>query len=176
MAGRAVFQMDQATLENQVILGYYRKHRQDTKSSHCLVAIIGADLKIERSTYEILQVVDISLLDKTPVNELFTNTDCKNSKDLFCSQQFDFFPSFDAGWIASNENFLCACVVKQEMGGRLNVGLPISLNSELLTWHKVNCRIFVPHHPCSFRTKIMWSKKKLSKDLGHFPSGSVLLM
>jgi hypothetical protein len=43
--------------------------------AYCLVAIVGYDLKIERSTYEILQVLGISLLDKTPVNELFTNLD-----------------------------------------------------------------------------------------------------
>jgi len=36
--------------------------------SYCLVAIVGLDLKIDRSTYEILQVLGISLLDKTPVN------------------------------------------------------------------------------------------------------------
>ena len=36
--------------------------------SYCLVAIVGSDLKIDRSTYEILQVLGISLLDKTPVN------------------------------------------------------------------------------------------------------------
>jgi len=43
--------------------------------AYCLVAIMGAQLKIEHSTYEILQIVGTSLLDKTPVNELFTNTD-----------------------------------------------------------------------------------------------------
>lgn len=50
--------------------------------SYCLVAIIGNELKIERSTYEILQVLGISLLDKTPVKELFTNIDYKNFKEL----------------------------------------------------------------------------------------------
>jgi hypothetical protein len=49
--------------------------------SYCLVAIVGHDLKIERSTYEILQVLGISLLDKTPVKELFTNTDYNNFKE-----------------------------------------------------------------------------------------------
>jgi IS4 transposase len=44
-------------------------------SAYCLVAIIGYDLKIDLSTYEILQVLGISLLDKTPVKELFTNID-----------------------------------------------------------------------------------------------------
>ena len=46
--------------------------------AYCLVAIVGHDLKLERSTYEILQILGISLLDKTPVNELFTNIDYNN--------------------------------------------------------------------------------------------------
>jgi len=50
--------------------------------AYCLVAIIGHDLKIDRSTYEILQVLGISLLDKTPVKELFTNVDYKDVKEL----------------------------------------------------------------------------------------------
>lgn len=54
--------------------------------TYCLVAIIGKELKIDRSTYEILQVIGISLLDKTPVNELFTNTDYKDVKELDCKQ------------------------------------------------------------------------------------------
>jgi hypothetical protein len=54
--------------------------------SYCLVAIVGHDLKIQRSTYEILQVLGISLLDKTPVKELFTNTDYNNFKELEYNQ------------------------------------------------------------------------------------------
>ena len=34
---------------------------------YCLVAIVGNTLKVERSIYEILQILSISLLDKTPV-------------------------------------------------------------------------------------------------------------
>jgi len=49
--------------------------------TYCLVAIVGHDLKLERSTYEILQILGISLLDKTPVNELFANVDYNNSKE-----------------------------------------------------------------------------------------------
>ena len=55
-------------------------------SAYCLVAIIGYDLKISRSTYEILQVLGISLLDKTPVKELFTNIDYKDVKELNYNQ------------------------------------------------------------------------------------------
>ena len=50
--------------------------------SYCLVAIIGKELKIDRSTYEILQIIGISLLDKTPVKELLTNNDYKNVNEL----------------------------------------------------------------------------------------------
>lgn len=55
-------------------------------SAYCLVAIIGYDLKINRTTYEILQVLGISLLDKTPVKELFTNIDYKDVKELNYNQ------------------------------------------------------------------------------------------
>jgi FOG: Transposase and inactivated derivatives len=50
--------------------------------AYCLVAIVGKKLKIERPIYTILQIVGFSLLDKTPVKELLTNTDYKNVKDL----------------------------------------------------------------------------------------------
>jgi hypothetical protein len=49
--------------------------------AYCLVAIVGHDLQINRSTYEILQILGISLLDKTPVNELFTNIDTSDVKE-----------------------------------------------------------------------------------------------
>jgi hypothetical protein len=49
--------------------------------AYCLVAIIGTQLKIDRSTYEILQVLGISLLDKTPVKELLTNMNYKDVKE-----------------------------------------------------------------------------------------------
>jgi len=54
--------------------------------SYCLVSIVGYDLKIDRSTYEILQVLGISLLDKTPVNELFTKIDYKDVNELDYNQ------------------------------------------------------------------------------------------
>ncbi len=54
--------------------------------TYCLVALVGHELKIQRSTYEILQVLGISLLDKTPVKELFTKTDYNNFKELKYNQ------------------------------------------------------------------------------------------
>ena len=54
--------------------------------AYCLVAIVAHDLKINRSTYEILQVLGISLLDKTPVKELFTYVDYKDVKEQYYNQ------------------------------------------------------------------------------------------
>ena len=54
--------------------------------AYCLVAIIRKQLKIERSTYEILQVLGISLLDKTPVRELLTNMNYNDVKEPFDNQ------------------------------------------------------------------------------------------
>jgi hypothetical protein len=49
--------------------------------AYCLVAIIGNTLKVERKIYEILQILSISLLDKTPVKELLMKRDYKNVKE-----------------------------------------------------------------------------------------------
>lgn len=54
--------------------------------AYCLVAIIGTELKIGRSTYEILQILGISLLDKTPVSELLAIIDYKDVKEPICKQ------------------------------------------------------------------------------------------
>jgi hypothetical protein len=50
--------------------------------AYCLVATIGNKLKVDRSIYEILQILSISLLDKTPVREVLTKCDYKNVKEL----------------------------------------------------------------------------------------------
>ena len=54
--------------------------------AYCLVAIVRNKLKTDRSTYEILQILSISLLDKTPLNELLTSQNYKNVKELYCKQ------------------------------------------------------------------------------------------
>jgi len=54
--------------------------------AYCLVSILASDLKTNRSTYEILQVIGISLLDKTPVNELLKIIDYKDVKELSYNQ------------------------------------------------------------------------------------------
>jgi len=49
--------------------------------TYCLVAIVGSELKVERSIYEILQILNISILDKTPLNELLIKQDYKDVKE-----------------------------------------------------------------------------------------------
>ena len=53
---------------------------------YCLVAIIESELMIKRSTYEIMQILGISLLDKSPIGELFFNTDRNDVKELSSEQ------------------------------------------------------------------------------------------
>jgi hypothetical protein len=54
--------------------------------AYCLVALVRNKLKVDRSIYEILQILSISLLDKTPLNELLTNQNYKDVKELYDKQ------------------------------------------------------------------------------------------
>ena len=54
--------------------------------TYCLVSIIAKDLKINRSIYEILQILSVSLLDKTTVNELLMKSDYNNVNEHITNQ------------------------------------------------------------------------------------------
>lgn len=61
--------------------------------TYCLVAIIQHDMKLDRSTYEILQILSISLTDKNHLKDLFNKTNFQNDKercDLNGPNLFDF--------------------------------------------------------------------------------------
>jgi transposase len=49
--------------------------------TYCLVAIVQHDMKLGRSTYEVLQILSISLTDKTNLKELFSKTKFQNDKE-----------------------------------------------------------------------------------------------
>jgi hypothetical protein len=51
-----------------------------------LIAIVKAKIKSQFSNYEILQILSMSLFDKTPVNELIQKPNLQNVKELFCNQ------------------------------------------------------------------------------------------
>lgn len=50
--------------------------------SYCLVTIVQHDMQLERSTYEVLQILSISLTDKTCLKELFEKTNFNDVKEL----------------------------------------------------------------------------------------------
>jgi len=49
--------------------------------TYCLVAIVQHDMKLDRSTYEVLQILSISLTDKTNLRELFNKTKFQYDKE-----------------------------------------------------------------------------------------------
>ena len=63
-----------------------------TITDYCLVAIVQHDMQLKRSTYEVLQILSISLTDKTPLRELFDKTysnDVKEQLDPLIPGLFD---------------------------------------------------------------------------------------
>ena len=51
--------------------------------AYCLVAIVQHDMRLERSTYEVLQILSMSLTDKTPLKELLEKTKLNDVKEQF---------------------------------------------------------------------------------------------
>ena len=94
MADRAVLKMAKAAPQDLEILGTTENAVRIQISSaiiaYCLVAIVQHDLQLKRSTYEVLQILSISLMDKTPLVDLFERTDFNNVKELGCP----LFPIF----------------------------------------------------------------------------------
>lgn len=54
--------------------------------TYTLVAIVKSKLKLKQSTYEILQILNVSLLDKTQLNQLFQNLLSQDVKEQNCIQ------------------------------------------------------------------------------------------
>ena len=61
-------------------------------TAYCLVAIVQHDMNLKRSTYEVLQILSMSLTDKTSLGELFDKTnfnDVKEQSDPLIPGLFD---------------------------------------------------------------------------------------
>lgn len=61
-------------------------------TAYCLVAIVQHDMQLKRSTYEVLQILSMSLTDKTPLRELFDKTysnDVKEQSGPLIPELFD---------------------------------------------------------------------------------------
>jgi IS4 transposase len=59
--------------------------------SYCLVSIIEKELKLERPTYDVLRIIGISLLDKTPLEELFRKEDSTSNYQNDRQLKLNFF-------------------------------------------------------------------------------------
>ena len=59
--------------------------------TYCLVAIVQHDMRLERSIYEILQILGISLTDKTHIRDLFEKKNINDVKDLYGSSEPNLF-------------------------------------------------------------------------------------
>ncbi len=57
----------------------------------CLVAVVQHDMRLERSTYEVLQILSISLTDKTPLRDLFDKTDYHDVKEQIDNSELLLF-------------------------------------------------------------------------------------
>ena len=66
------------TTENAVKIQVYA-----AMTAYCLVTIVQHDLKLDISTYEMLQKLSVTLTEKTPLRELFAKPKISNVKDQF---------------------------------------------------------------------------------------------
>lgn len=66
------------TTENAVKIQVYA-----AMTAYCLVAIVQHDLKLDISTYEMLQKLSVTLTEKTPLRELFAKLKISDVKDQF---------------------------------------------------------------------------------------------
>lgn len=55
------------------------------------MVIMQNDMKLERSIYEILQILDISLTDKTRLRDLFDKKNINKVNDLYGSSKPNLF-------------------------------------------------------------------------------------
>ena len=74
------------TTENAVRIQIY-----SAICAYCLVAIVQHDMRLERSTYEVLQILSMSLTDTTHLRDLFDKTIFKNDKDRSGSGEPNLF-------------------------------------------------------------------------------------
>ena len=65
------------TTENAVRIQIY-----SAICAYCLVAIVQHDMQLKRSTYEVLQILGVSLTDKTPLFDLFNNNQLNDFNEL----------------------------------------------------------------------------------------------
>ena len=82
--------MDQTTLAHQGILRHQRKCREDwiwiAIAIYVLVAILKKRLALDATLYQILQVLSVTLFEKTPIPRAFDDQDSQEQFSLFPNQ------------------------------------------------------------------------------------------
>lgn len=63
--------------------------------SYCLVAVLQHDMQLERSIYEVLQILSISLTDKSHLVDLFSQSKFNNVKDQSGLDGLSLFDNFN---------------------------------------------------------------------------------
>ena len=74
------------TTENAVRIQIY-----SAICAYCIVAIVQHDMRRDRSTYKVLQILSMSLTDTTHLRDLFDKTIFKNDKDRSGSSEPNLF-------------------------------------------------------------------------------------
>ncbi len=74
------------TTENAVRIQTYA-----AMCTYSLVAIVKKDMRLDRSAYEVLQILSISLADKTNFRDFFNKTIFQNVKERVSSNEPSLF-------------------------------------------------------------------------------------
>ena len=78
------------TTENAVRIQIY-----SAICAYCLVAIVQHDMQLERTTYEVMQILSMSLTDTSHLRDLFDKTIFQNDKDQSGSSEPDLFENYE---------------------------------------------------------------------------------
>ena len=90
LAGRIVLQVDQAAPEDQEVLRHFRERREDADLDRRLGLRTGGDraqeVGPEASLYQILQILSVTLFEKTPILQAFGDPESQEKSDPIYNQ------------------------------------------------------------------------------------------
>ena len=90
VAGRIVFQMDQAASSYQVFFGTSENAVKSqiwiAVSVYVLVAIVKKRLNLSASLYEMLQIFSLTMFERMPLNQLLTKMNADRGIEVSANQ------------------------------------------------------------------------------------------
>ena len=95
VAGRVVFQMDQAASSHQSLLRHLRERRQDPSldrrlAVYVLVAIVKKRLNLSATLDEMLQILSLTMFERIPLDQLLNNV-ITDDIQAFSTNQLNLF-------------------------------------------------------------------------------------